>query len=161
MCATTVLGIAYFQMPFTRVDGLRSMSLVIGSLAVVGVVYAWQIRRVLDAEYPRVQVAEAMCVTVSVYLVAYATTYFLLSDSGADNFSEALTRLDALYFTLTVFATVGFGDIAATTQTARAVVSVQIIGNLILISLGIRALTASARHRARVVPDPEPTRDTA
>ncbi len=28
-------------------------------------------------------------------------------------FNETLTRIDSLYFTLTVFATVGFGDIAA------------------------------------------------
>lgn len=48
---------------------------------------------------------------------------------------------------MTVFATVGFGDIVASTEAARAVVSAQIIGNLILISLGIRVLTASVRWR--------------
>jgi hypothetical protein len=162
VCATAVLGIAYFSLPFTRVDNLRSVSLVIGGLAVVVVVYVWQIRRVLRAEYPLVQAIEALAVTVGIYLVGYATTYFLLSHSGPGNFSEALTRLDALYFTLTVFSTVGFGDIVATTEPARAVVSVQIIGNLILISLGIRVLTASVRrrHRARTVPDPASHPDT-
>jgi hypothetical protein len=104
---------------------------------------------VLRAEYPVAQAVEALAVTVGVYLVAYATTYFLLSQSGPDNFSEVLTRLDALYFTLTVFTTVGFGDIVASTETARAVVSAQLIGNLILISLGIRVLTASVRWRRK------------
>ncbi|QQZ14012.1 two pore domain potassium channel family protein [Rhodococcus sp. 21391] len=147
VCATVVLVSAYFLLPFTTVDNLRTVSLVIGGLAVVCAVYVWQIRRVLRAEYPVAQAVEALAVTVGVYLVAYATTYFLLSYSGPDNFNEALTRLDALYFTLTVFATVGFGDIVASTEAARAVVSAQIIGNLILISLGIRVLTASVRWR--------------
>ncbi|MFC9833799.1 potassium channel family protein [Rhodococcus sp. NPDC127530] len=157
VCATTVLMTAYFLLPFTTVDNLRTTSLVIGGLVVVCTVYVWQIRMVLRAEYPRAQAVEALAVTVGVYLVAYATTYFLLSHSGPDNFNEALTRLDALYFTLTVFATVGFGDIAATTEAARAVVSVQIIGNLILISLGLRVLTASVQLRRK--PGIPPTDD--
>jgi hypothetical protein len=36
-----------------------------------------------------------------------------------------LTRTDALYFTVTVFSTVGFGDITAKTETARLVVTGQ------------------------------------
>lgn len=157
VCATVVLVGAYFLLPFTTVDNLRTVSLVVGGLAVVCAVYVWQIRRVLRAEYPVVQAVEALAVTVGVYLVGYATTYFLLSHSGQDNFSEVLTRLDSLYFTLTVFTTVGFGDIVATTETARAVVSAQLIGNLILISLGIRVLTASVRWRRK----PGITRDPA
>jgi voltage-gated potassium channel len=37
-----------------------------------------------------------------------------------------MTHTDALYFTVTVFATVGFGDITARTDTARLLVTVQI-----------------------------------
>lgn len=77
-----VLVSAYFLLPFTTVDNLRTVSLVIGGLAVVCAVYVWQIRRVLRAEYPVAQAVEALAVTVGVYLVAYATTYFLLSYSG-------------------------------------------------------------------------------
>ena len=43
-----------------------------------------------------------------------------------------------LYFTVTVFATVGFGDINATSQTARVLVMVQMILDLIVLGLGIR-----------------------
>ena len=41
--------------------------------------------------------------------------------SQAGTFTEPLTRTDAQYFTVTIFATVGFGDITAVTQTARVV----------------------------------------
>ena len=42
---------------------------------------------------------------------------------SASNFSEPLTRTGALYFTVTVFSTVGFGDITAKTEAARLVVT--------------------------------------
>jgi hypothetical protein len=47
------------------------------------------------------------------------------------NFStHALTRTDALYFTVTVFSTVGFGDITAASQSARLVVTAQMLLDL-------------------------------
>lgn len=57
-----------------------------------------------------------------------------------------MTRTDALYFTVTVFATVGFGDIAAKTETARLVVTGQMIADLIVIGLGIRVIVGAVSH---------------
>ena len=45
----------------------------------------------------------------------------------AASFTEPLTRADALYFTVTVFSTVGFGDITAKSETARVVLIVQML----------------------------------
>jgi len=39
------------------------------------------------------------------------------------NFGGHLSHTDGLYFTVTVFSTVGFGDITAKTETARLVVT--------------------------------------
>ena len=49
---------------------------------------------------------------------------------SASNFSQPLTRIDSVYFTVTTFATVGFGDITATTEAARLVVTGQMIADL-------------------------------
>ena len=54
--------------------------------------------------------------------------------------------LDALYFTVTVFATVGFGDIVATTQLARLVVTVQMILDLGVLGLGIRVFLGAVQR---------------
>ena len=66
------------------------------------------------------------------------------TDAAAFNV-PSLTRTDALYFTLTIFSTVGFGDIHATSQTARAVVMAQLVLNLILYGLGLRMLTQAVQ----------------
>ena len=54
------------------------------------------------------------------------------------------TRADALYFTVSVFATVGFGDIAPVSQAAR-VVLVRTVANLVVIGLLVRVLTGAVR----------------
>ena len=70
--------------------------------------------------------------------------YFLMAQADADNFNaETLTRTDSLYFTVTVFATVGFGDITATSEAARVLVTVQMILDLIVLGLGVRAFVGA------------------
>ena len=62
------------------------------------------------------------------------------------NFSQPLTHTDALYFTVTVFATVGFGDITAKTEAARLVVTGQMITDLVIIGLGVRVIVGAVRR---------------
>ena len=61
-----------------------------------------------------------------------------MSQSNGESFTERLTRTDALYFAITVLSTVGFGDIAPVTQSARIAVTIQIILDLLLVGVGLR-----------------------
>jgi hypothetical protein len=63
-----------------------------------------------------------------------------MSEAQPASFSEAMERTDALYFTVTVFATVGFGDISPVSDAARIIVTVQMIADLLLLGLVLRAL---------------------
>ena len=54
---------------------------------------------------------------------------------------ESLTFLDALYFLVVTVATVGYGDIAPTTQTSKAIMMGFIITSFILIPVQVNALT--------------------
>jgi hypothetical protein len=45
-----------------------------------------------------------------------------------------------------VLGTVGFGDIAATSQAARVVVTVQILADLALIGAGVRVVLAAVQR---------------
>ena len=58
-------------------------------------------------------------------------------------FSQPLTRTDALYFTVTVFSTVGFGDITAKAESARLVVTGQMIADLIVLGVAIKIIVGA------------------
>ncbi|MBF6298899.1 two pore domain potassium channel family protein [Nocardia amamiensis] len=143
----TALLLAYFSLPFTRISGMHTLLILLLGLVAVCAVGAWQIRQVLRAVDPVAQALQALAATFGLYLVGYATVYAVLSDAAPGDFSEPLTRLDALYFCATVFTTVGFGDIVATSQTSRAVVLSQMLANLVLIGLVLRLLILSVRLR--------------
>jgi voltage-gated potassium channel len=83
---------------------------------------------------------------VPVFLLLFAGTYFVLSVDGVGNFiQEHLTRTDTLYFTVTIFSTVGFGDITATSTSARVVVILQMILDLVILGVGINAFVHAAK----------------
>ena len=54
---------------------------------------------------------------------------------------ESLTFLDALYFLVVTVATVGYGDIAPTTQTSKAIMMAFIVTSFVLIPVQVNALT--------------------
>lgn len=136
----------YFVVPMNDVADVGSLTILAVVLVGVGVVFAWQVTKVLKADYPTIQAIEATAAIVPVYLIGFSTVYFLMSEASNDNFTEPVSRMGSLYFTLSVFSTVGFGDIAASTDSARAVVSFQIVGNLVIIALGGRLLLAAIRR---------------
>ena len=81
-------------------------------LLVLVAVVVFQTRAIIRATHPEIRAIEALAITAPLFLLLYAATYYLLAQSGSDNFStHLLTRTDALYFTVTIFSTVGFGDI--------------------------------------------------
>jgi multisubunit Na+/H+ antiporter MnhC subunit len=71
---------------------------------------------------------------VSFINYAFALTYYTAGTS--QNFGKPLTHIDALYFELTTFTTVGYGDIAARSQLARGLVSIQLAVDIVFV-LGI------------------------
>jgi len=154
LTAFVLVGV-YFVVPVEHVRSTSEVLSLVGGALVVLLVGWWQIRRILASEYPVVQGVEALTTIVSVYLVVFATLYLRMSVAHPGNFTEPLSRIDALYFCLTVFSTVGFGDIAASTGAARAVVSAQMVANLIFLALGIRLLTAAVQWRRRSRGDEE------
>jgi hypothetical protein len=83
-----------------------------------------------------------------VFLLLFASAYVVMAAITAGSFSQPMTHTNALYFTVTVFATVGFGDITAKTEAARLVVTGQMIIDLIIFGVGVRVI-AGAINRGR------------
>lgn len=137
----TALTVLYFVLPLKA----QALAVLVIGLLGFGLLAAWQVRAVLRSPHPVVRGLDALATTVPLYLLLFATAYVLMSLQTPAAFSEPLDRVDALYFTMTVFATVGFGDIAPVTQTARAVVTVQMVANLVVLGLLLRLLTRAVQ----------------
>ena len=145
-----VLVVLYYVLPLDRPwDSDTAVRLLIGLLVFAGVL-AWGVRIITGSRYPGVRAAEALALVLPFFLLLFASTYFVLERNSAASFTQPLTRTDALYFTVTVFSTVGFGDITAKSETARVVVIVQMLADLAFLGAGVRVLLgAVSRSRER------------
>uniref|UniRef100_UPI000B05A47D potassium channel family protein n=1 Tax=Streptomyces torulosus TaxID=68276 RepID=UPI000B05A47D len=56
---------------------------------------------------------------------------------------EPMTRTDSLYYTLTTFTTVGFGDITARSETGRVATMIQMVVGLLLVGGAARVLATA------------------
>jgi len=146
LVVTTVLVLLYYLMPLDQPwDTGTAVRLLIGLLVFVGLT-VWQVRAIADSRYPAVRAFETLGLIVPLYLLLFASTYFLMERAAAASFTQSLTRTDALYFSVTVFTTVGFGDITAKSETARIVLIIQMLADLALLGAGARVLLGAVRR---------------
>lgn len=145
----TGLLLAYYLLPLDEVDNRRLIVMIVLGLILVAAVTARQIRAIIRSEHPGARGVEAMAVAVPLFIVLFATTYYVMAGRDPSAFTQTISRTDSLYFTITVLTTVGFGDIAAVSETARVIVSVQMIADLILIGIVVRSIIAAAREGVR------------
>ena len=82
-------------------------------------------------------------------LVAFAMTDYLIAYSDPTEFAELTTRTDALYFALSTLLTVGYGDVHAVGQLARAVVIIQMAFNIVILATGASLLANQLSDRVR------------
>ena len=141
----------YYLLPLNHSTTWAAVTvLVIGLMLLIGLV-AFQVRSIVRSRFPALRAIEALATSVPLFGLLFASAYVVLSTISASNFGQPLTHTDALYFTVTVFSTVGFGDITAKSEAARLVVTSQMITDLLIIGLGIRiilgAVTRSRQQR--------------
>jgi hypothetical protein len=138
------LTYAYAPMSDPVHDGIP---LLLSGLIVLAGLVVWHVRATNQARYPAVRAIEALATSVPFLLLTFSAAYYMMQKSSPGAFAVALTRLDALYFSVTVFATVGFGDITAHSELARAVVTVQMIVDFIFVGTVVRVLIGVAQIR--------------
>jgi voltage-gated potassium channel len=146
--ATAVAAIVmswYFLAPLDRPWGVATaVALGIG-LLLVAVAACWQIWAIVRSPYPRLRAISALMFSFLVLILLFATSFLLLGQDDPEAFSQRLTRLGALYLAMTVFSTVGFGDITPVSEGARILVMAQMLADLIYVGLLVRVLVEAAR----------------
>jgi Ion channel len=144
--STTALVVIYYLLPLNRSSTtVAVIMLIIGLVALIALV-TYQVRSITRSPFPLLRGVEALATSIPLFLLLFAATYVVLATISAGTFTQPLSRTDAIYFTVTVFATVGFGDITAKTEVARLVVTGQMITDLIVLGLGVRVLVSAVQR---------------
>lgn len=151
--AVVLVAVYYYVLPLDhRSEAVTVWVLAIGIALLVAMI-VWQVTAIARSAYPGIRALEAVAATIPFFLLLFASAYVFLSRDDPATFSEPLSRTDAIYFTVTVFSTTGFGDISARGDTARLVVTAQMLLDLVILGLGIRViLGAVQRGRANRQP---------
>ena len=139
----------YAALPAADRTGLGTLAELLVGLILFAALLGWQVLKIMGAEHPELRAAEALAIAVPVVLIVFAFTYLSLSHVQPHSFSERLDHVGAMYFTVTVVSTVGFGDIVAKTHAARILVSFQIMLDLVLLVGIVRAVFFAAQIGVR------------
>ena len=147
---TAALVAIYYLLPLDRTSTwVGATILIIGLVALIALV-SFQVRSIIRSQFPGLRAVEALATSLPLFLLLFSGTYVVMAAVSASNFGEKLTHTDALYFTVTVFTTVGFGDIIAKSEGARLLVTGQMVTDLIILGIGAKIiLGAVTRGRQR------------
>lgn len=153
----TTVGVlvVYFALPVGELPhGWEAVVSVLGIVvggAVLALLIVHQVRLHLrsaatgDDTTVRIQ---SLVLLIQLAVLIFALGYYQLADATDDQFVGIETKIDALYFTITTLSTVGFGDIHARGQMARALVTGQIAFSIVFLGTLVSILTTQVRERA-------------
>jgi hypothetical protein len=145
----TLLLVVYYTIPLDRpLDSAIWIGFALGLLAFAAVI-AWQVRAIIASDVPRLRAIQAVAIGLPMLLLLFASIHLRISRASTDSFTEALGRTDALYFTVTVFATVGLGDIAPRSELARILTMIQMITGLVVVGLVAKILLGAVQTAVR------------
>lgn len=140
---------AYYLLPLDETGTGATSMLLLGGLVAVLALFWWEMRLIMRSAHPRLRAVEALSATLILFLVLFAAGYYLLDRNTSGSFSEPLNRTDALYFALTTFTTVGYGDITARSQPGRIVTMVQMCGGLLVVGVAAKVLAGAVQTGLR------------
>ncbi len=139
---------AYYLIPMDRPFTVNTLLGLVGGLVLVVGLLVVQTLQITRSAYPQARAVEAVTTVFSLFILLFASSYFLM-ERNATAFNQGLTRTDALYFTITTFATVGYGDVVPVTSEARIMAMVQILGDLLLVGVVLKIILGAVQTGLR------------
>ncbi len=105
--------------------------------------------RLTKARRPLFEGLAFVAIMAAILVLSYAWLYLVMSVSDPNSFTEQLNKVSAVYFTVTVLATVGFGDITPTGDIARLVVTSQMLLGFTVITIAIKTVLSSTTNAVK------------
>jgi hypothetical protein len=146
-----LLTTLYFVVPVSqdaRGGPLLRLLLTILVLVSLAVAVVAQVR--MAADDPARHIDGLVTVIVVVWLM-FSLAFYLMADHQPDEVAGLHTRLDGLYFAASTMLTIGYGDVHATGQVARALILVQLLFDAVFVGIAVTMLTTRLRDRAAQV----------
>ena len=136
----------YYLLPLDHSTTASTVTMLLIGLAGFVTLVGFEVRWIIRSRYPGLRAVEGLAMVVPFFLLLFASTYVALANLAPDSFGGHLTHTEGIYFTVTVFSTVGFGDITAKSDTARVVVTVQMLTDLIIYGVAIKVFVRAVRR---------------
>lgn len=137
------LLVAYYAVPVTWGGG-NSAIVISLCLTAAGLILLTSMM-VLELKHVRrggkVHSDRVVAMMLMLLIVAFSMAFYLLELTLPDEMDGLSTRTDALYFTLSTMATVGYGDVHASGQIARGLVCGLIVFSAVVVAALVRAHT--------------------
>ena len=125
-------------------------------VVVFGVVLVHEVNAIARHDQPIHRAVIALAVLIPLFVVMFSALYLITSRSNPAAFGTSMSRTQALYFTVVVLSTVGFGDITPKTDPARLLTTIQIVCDLLLIGVVVRLVLRVANAADTAPPGPSP-----
>jgi hypothetical protein len=143
LCASVTLAV-YYSLPIpSRPHHAVWWRLAIAIVAFVAVL-VHELGAILRHARPMNRAVVAMAVLLPLFVCMFSWTYLTMSQSNPAMFGMSMSRSEALYYTITVLSTVGFGDITPKLDPSRLVTTVQMVSDLILFAVVVRLILGAA-----------------
>lgn len=150
MLSAALVVAIYYLIPLDDLTSGQAVLRLVGGIVAFALILFWQLRRVALATFPVLRAVRALAITIPMFLVVFAAVYLSFGPASGTNFSERLDHTGALYLAITVFSTVGFGDITPVSNLARIVVSIQMLLDLLVLGVVVRLIATAAKSGTKV-----------
>jgi hypothetical protein len=146
MGSLVALLVLYYLLPLQGGSGTHTVTWLTAGLFAFAAVSALQVRAILHAPYPALRAITGFGTALPVFILVFASTYLSMSAANPNAFSESLSHTDALYFAMTIFSTVGFGDITPQNEVARIATTIQMTAGLLVLGLLARVVIGAVQE---------------
>lgn len=145
LLVTLVLSVLYLVMPLQTEFAWLGLVVGLAALVCIAPFAVKRAKAIGNSRFPMLAAGEAVLMVVAMLVFGFSSVY-LAVNRDVGQFEGLETRVDALYFTVTTLSTVGYGDVHATGQSARLLVTLQILFDLSLLAVSVRLLLGAARQ---------------
>jgi hypothetical protein len=141
----TLILVLYFVVPVEVKPSREGFTRLAGSVLVFGALAFLMVRQLRMHIDDTSRKIDGLVVGIVLVVVVFSHAFYVLNREDPGQFAGLVTRLDSLYFATTTLATVGTGDVHAAGQTARALVLLQMVFNVVFVATTASLVTSRIR----------------